>query len=171
MEPHAAQDRLSFVCNWKHMHCEAKSKAEPPQPTAPPLHLPFPSPGSWVPHSGPGQVAGHIAEPESIYWTSWPGITCQIQFNGTTVSCVLRTFQGSGTEIWVAVESLLRKEALTLSLTCYENTSKYCTVHSVRSVMSGRDRPWMQGRTITNSYITAFSTRARLHKGRIYDIY
>lgn len=35
MEPHAAQDRLSFVCNWKHMHCEAKSKAEPPQPTAP----------------------------------------------------------------------------------------------------------------------------------------
>lgn len=34
---------------------------------------------------------------------------------------------------------------------------QYCTVHSPRSVMSGRDRPWMQGRSITNSYITALS--------------
>ena len=76
MEPHAAQDRLSFVCNWKHMHSEARSKAEPPQRTGSPppqLHpttapLLFPSlpssslpPGSGVPHFGPSQVAGHIA--------------------------------------------------------------------------------------------------------------
>ena len=41
MEPHAVQDRLPFVCNWKHMHSEAKTKAEPPQPTGP---LPPPPP-------------------------------------------------------------------------------------------------------------------------------
>lgn len=33
---------------------------------------------------------------------------------------------------------------------------QYCTVHSPQSVMSGRDRPWMQCKSIINSYITAF---------------
>lgn len=178
-----------FTCSkWNHMlhrtasllsvigsTCTVKPKVKQSRhsrqsPATPPF---LSSPGSGVPHSGPGQVAGHIAEPERIYWTSWPGIICQIQFNGTTVSCVLRTFQGSGTEIWVAFESLWRKEALTSSPSCYKNTSKYSSVHLVRSVMSGHDRPWKHGRTIRliDSYIPAFSIRERLHKGRIYDIY
>lgn len=78
MEPHAAQDRLSFVCNWKHMHCEAESKVKPPQPTRLPLTLHLPTLGSGMPHFGPGQVWGHSLEPESICSTNWPGIACQI---------------------------------------------------------------------------------------------
>lgn len=109
----------------------------------------------------------------AFYWTNWPGITCQIQFNGTTVSCVLRVFQAPQTETWVAVESLLRKEPLTSSLTCFLEHRLHCTVHSTRSVMSGWGSSWMRGRgIITISYITDFvRNRLRLHKGRMNDIY
>lgn len=173
-----------FTCSkWNHMllrtasllsvigsTCTVKPKVKQSRhsqqsPATPPFAS---SPGSGVPHSGPGQVTGHIAEPERIYWTSWPGIICQIQFIGTTVSCVLRTFQGSSTEIWVAFESLRRKEALTSSPSCCENTSKYSSVHLIRSVMSGCDRPWKHGRTITDSYITIFFLAAQ---NCIRDIY
>lgn len=59
------------------------------------LH-PHPLLGLGVPHFVRGQVGGHSAEAESIYWTKWPGDTCQIQFNGTTVSFVLWVFQALG---------------------------------------------------------------------------
>lgn len=72
MEPHAAQDRLSFVCNWKHMHCEAKSKRgkevkKPPKPRKAHRTLYLPLLRSGVSYFGPGQVRGHSGEPESIY--------------------------------------------------------------------------------------------------------
>lgn len=89
MEPHAAQDRLSFVCNWKHMHCEVKSKAKPTQPTRHPSPAPAPLPL-------PLGLGCHFlvqAKWESTCWTNWPGITCQIQFSRTAVSYVLWVFQ------------------------------------------------------------------------------
>lgn len=59
----------------------------PRLPTPPPL------PSAWGAISVRGHVAGHSAEPERIYWTNWPGISRQIQFPGTTISCVLGVFQ------------------------------------------------------------------------------
>lgn len=89
--------RTAFVCNWKHMQGRVKSEAGPTQPAGlpslGPACLPFPPPSEpGVPHFGPGQVGGHRAEPEISYCMNWPGIICQIHFNGTTVSCVLRVF-------------------------------------------------------------------------------
>lgn len=79
-----------FTCSkWNHMlhrtasllsvigsTCTVKPRAKRKlsRPTAPSPHLPFPSPlGLGVPHFGAGQVAGHIAQVQSVYRTSWPG--------------------------------------------------------------------------------------------------
>lgn len=158
MEPHAAQDRLSFVCNWKHMQSEAESKAERPQPTsaphpAPPCTSPS-SIGSGVPHFGRGQMECDRAESECIYWTTWPGNACQIQFNGTTVSRVLWGFRPSDRNVSDNRESA-EEGGLDIESDMLWEHKQYCTVHSPRSVMSGHDRPWTQGRRIINSYITA----------------
>lgn len=102
-----------FTCSkWNHMldgtasllsvigrACTAKAKAGrgrhnwqafPPTTTTTPLSSNRPRLG--VPHSGPGQVEGHRAEPEIIYWS---GTTCQIQFNSMTVSCVPATLSSA----------------------------------------------------------------------------
>ena len=85
MEPHAAQDRLSFVCNWKHMHSEAESKTEPPQltstrPPLPPSTLPF---LYWVGGatvwSGPsGRPQGRVWEP-LLNQTTWRYVSNSVQ--------------------------------------------------------------------------------------------
>lgn len=167
MEPHAAQDRLSFVCNWKHMHSEAKSKAEPPQPTGPPLppspstSPPFPSPGSGVPHFGPGQVAGSSA------FIELTDLALHVRFSSMGrlyhVSC--ESFKAPHWNMSDSLESA-EEGGLDIESDMLWEHKLYCTVHSPRYAMSGWDRPWIQGRSITNSYITA-----RLHKGRMYDIY
>lgn len=181
MEPHAAQDRLSFVCNWKHMHSEARSKAEPPRRTGSPhpnstlLHLPSSSlpPGSGLPHFGPSQSKWQVTLQNLRAFIELSDLALHVKFSSMgwlyRVSC--ESFKPPRTEIWVAVESLLRKEALTLSLTCFENTSG--TILFIRHGLwcLDVDGPRVHGRSIINSYITDFWTEARLHKGRMYDIY
>lgn len=164
MEPHAAQDRLSFVCNWKHMHREAKSKAraaatDSPLAT-PPLSFP---PGVWGCHIL-AQAKWQVALHRSRLFTEHAdlAVACQIQFSGTTVSRVVQTFRGFGGETWVAVGSLLKEAGFDIESDMQWEHRRPCTGHSPRSALSGEERLWMQGRAITLSYVTTFSTRAKI---------
>lgn len=169
MEPHAAQDRLSFVCNWKHMHCEAKSKAEPPQPTGPHTTTTSTSP------SLPPGLGCHILV-EAKWQVTLQSLRAFIELTDLAlhvkfssmgrlyrVSCKsFKPWDWNLSGSWESTE----EGGLDIGSDMLWEHKQYCTVHSPRSVMSGRDRPRMQSRGITSSYI-----RERLHKGRMYDIY
>lgn len=124
--------------------------------------------GLGVPHFGLGQVGGHSSELESIYWTNWPGITCQIQFNGTTVSCVIRLFQA----LWLKCEWQLR--------VCWGRRPWHWVWHAMRTqavlncsfvtvcdVWTGRamDAEHKDPKFLHHCFVP------RLHKGGMYDIY
>lgn len=178
MEPHAAQDRLSFVCNWKHMHSEAKTKAEPPQPTSPHTHT-HPRP---IPHllllscvwgatfwSGPSGRPQHRVWENLLNQMTWWYTSNSVQWD----NCIMcpASLSSPWTGIWVTVESLWRMVALTLSLTCFENSSS--TVQFIRHglwCLDGTGHGRMAGQS-SPTLTSLLCTGVRLHKRRMFDIY
>lgn len=135
--------------------CIVKSKAQPPlafspTPNQPPLSFP------WVRGA-----------------TFWCRPSCRLHCRDWTLLLSRLTF--------LYMSNSVQWDCITCPVPWYWNLSgsgldvdfdmpcehkQNCTVRSQWSVMSGHDSPWMQGKIIIISYIT-FSTRVKLHKGRI----